>query len=174
MSKERTIPTYTHRELVEIAYRWVMVRGSCGFAFKELVTAAPEIPDVIGFGSGSHSVMIECKTSRSDFFADRNKPFRFPGCEALGKFRYYCVPSGLIKAEELPEGWGLINVDERRRSRAVVNPLGKSWGPEREAAEHKVSHWGERAMMYSALRRLQIRGHMEEIYDGAPEELLTV
>lgn len=69
----------THKKLVGIAYKWVLSNSSCGVAFKELVCASsPEIPDVIGFGSWGHSVLVEVKVSRSDFLSDKNKKFKKP------------------------------------------------------------------------------------------------
>src|ERR1700743_1391059 len=107
----------THSELVQIAYRWVLKNGSCGVAFKELVTlGSNEIPDVIGFGAWEHSVLIECKVSRSDFLADKHKSFRKEPHLGMGNQRFYCCPTGLIKVEELPEGWGLIYVNEKGKA----------------------------------------------------------
>lgn len=103
----------THKQLVEIAYRWVLKNGSVGIAFKELKSLSNEIPDVIGFG-GWHSILIECKVSRSDFLSDKKKPHRAKG---MGDWRFYCCPKGLIKVSELPEKWGLIYVDEKRKAR---------------------------------------------------------
>ena len=59
---------FTHSELVDIAEKWLFKR--CGFAFKELTTINQETPDAIGFRSGE-SILVECKTSRSDFHADK-------------------------------------------------------------------------------------------------------
>ncbi len=151
---------FTHSELVEIAYKWVMQRS--GFAFKELKTCNEE-PDVIGFRSGE-SFLVECKKTRSDFLSDKNKPFRIRPELGMGKFRFFLCPKDLISIEELPENWGLIYVNEKGKARCVYNPYGKgniysSWdcfSPRNESAE--------RQMMYSALRRLQIRGLVKEIY----------
>jgi len=40
---------FTHKDLIPIAYKWVLKRGSCGVAFKELNTHASngEYPDVL-------------------------------------------------------------------------------------------------------------------------------
>jgi hypothetical protein len=59
----------THKEIVDKAYTWVLKNSSCGIAFKEFYSAAcnGEYPDVIGFGAWGHSIVIECKVSRSDF-----------------------------------------------------------------------------------------------------------
>lgn len=147
-----------HKDLVEIAYKWVLKNASCGVAFKELHTASVngEQPDVIGFGGWGHSVLIECKATRSDFLSDKKKKFRQNPSDGMGKYRYYCCPNGLIKIEELPEKWGLIYVNEKGRAiRIHKPPLGYDDGHERNMlAEH--------GFMYSALRRLHYRGVVEQ------------
>jgi hypothetical protein len=157
---------FTHSDLVEIAYKWVMKNASCGFAFKEFKSLAEEQPDVIGFGSSGHSVLIECKASRSDFLADKRKPFRVNPQLGMGSQRLYCCPAGLIKVDELPEGWGLIYVDDNKKARKVhsLNPgnIYLKSIPKNDRAEMDV--------MYSALRRLQIRNRIEEVYLGTPSQ----
>lgn len=157
---------FTHSELVKIAYRWVLKNGSCGVAFRELVcTANGEIPDVIGFGS-SHSVLIECKATRSDFLADKKKSFRINPSIGMGKIRYFCCPKDLIKVDELPDGWGLIYVNDDGKAIRVHRPT--STHPDYPHMKwdyyHQHNIKAENALMYSALRRLQIRGRVEEIY----------
>lgn len=80
----------------------------CSIVLSELVTYANDIPDAIGWRSG-HSIMIECKTSRSDFFKDAKKQQRINGT-GVGEYRYFLTPAGLVKPEELPENWGLLEV----------------------------------------------------------------
>jgi len=104
---------FTHKKLVEIAYRWLLNNGGVGVAFKELKSSADEIPDVIGFDSW-HSILIEVKVSRSDFLSDKKKSHRSKG---MGNWRFYCCPSGMIKKEELPPKWGLIYVNEKGKAR---------------------------------------------------------
>lgn len=150
----------THKKLVEVAYRWALKRGSCGIAFKELVTTSGEIPDVIGFGACGHSVLIECKVSRADFFKDKHKPFRITG-RGMGKYRLFCAPEGLIKVNELPEKWGLLEVRDDGKAVAVINsPRLHENGFHTHS--HEVNEASERAIMYSALRRLFIRGCFKE------------
>ena len=66
-----------------------------------------ETPDVIGFRDGK-STMIECKVSRGDFIADKKKVCRHYESIALGDWRYYCAPKGLIAPDEVPTDWGLL------------------------------------------------------------------
>ncbi len=156
--------TLTHKALIGVAYKWVLKNASCGIAFKELNTASSrEYPDVIGFGAWGHSVLIEVKVSRSDFLADKNKPFRKIPQQGMGSQRFYMVPKGLIKINELPEGWGLINVDDNLKPKCIFNPYKGPYGTSHKG--HKKNIIAEHGLMYSALRRLHIRGHIDEIYE---------
>lgn len=149
----------THKELVEIAYKWVLKRGSCGVAFKEFYTYCRngEYPDVIGFGSGE-SVVIECKASRADFLADAKKIFRRNPDLGMGRRRYYCCEKGLISIDELPAKWGLLEVDGGN-VRLTHNPY------KRFTNYFTVDIRSEHQVMYSALRRLAIKGYIKHIYD---------
>lgn len=95
----------------------------CSLAVSEVRSGYDgEVPDAIGFRSTGHydgSVVIECKTSRSDFLVDLKKnhrqdawgeEFRDDGIPGMGKWRYFLAPKGLIKKEELPARWGLLEV----------------------------------------------------------------
>lgn len=106
-----------HRDLCIKAGRWLMrphpPAPTCPYVAVEIVTATPETPDVFGWNYWT-SVLIEVKMSRSDFLADKKKPFRILPDDGIGEHRYYCCPDGLIKSDELPEKWGLIyEVDGR-------------------------------------------------------------
>lgn len=99
-----------HDELVRRAERWLY-----GTMRMQVVIAEPagacvhEIPDVIGWNS-RHSVLVECKATRGDFLRDRRKWFRSKPEAGMGDMRWFFAPPGLIKIEELPEGWGLAEV----------------------------------------------------------------
>jgi hypothetical protein len=91
-----------------------------------------EIPDAIGWLRSGISLLIECKASRGDFLSDAVKPSRRSGkagvsggpepsnaeppikpprkTEGLGAYRFYLAPSGLLHPDELPEGWGLLEL----------------------------------------------------------------
>jgi hypothetical protein len=91
-----------------------------------------EIPDAIGWLRSGVSLLIECKASRGDFLSDAVKPSRRSGksgvpgspaltvpkpelkptrkTEGLGAYRFYLTPSGLLRPDELPEGWGLLEL----------------------------------------------------------------
>lgn len=117
-----------HKELTELALKWLKrptnfknrARSgpACSVAFTEVKAGfSGEIVDAIGFrtGTGMETILVEAKTSRADFLADRKKPHRNGTCAGVGNYRYYLCPEGLIKPEELPEGWGLLWVCGSRR-----------------------------------------------------------
>lgn len=175
---------FTHAQLVEIAYKWLVKNGGVGFAFKELKSISSEIPDVIGFNSWQ-SILIECKASRADFLKDKKKKHRVNDAKGMGNWRFICCVKGLIKVSELPEKWGLIYVDECGkakieydcRQKIIREPIHSEWQREmfpdgfytrRDRAEEncfEVDTFSERNIMYTALRRLFIKGHMNCIYD---------
>lgn len=151
-----------HRKLVEIAYRWVLANCSVGVAFKEIKSLSGEIADVIAFGGSGHSILIEVKTSRSDFLSDKKKPHRKNPSEGMGTQRFYCCPEGLIKKEELPHGWGLIYVNAKGKARRVFSPYIGNIGERLHGLEKNKT--AEMHVMYSCLRRLHLQGLIEEIY----------
>jgi hypothetical protein len=161
---------FTHKDLIPIAYRWVLKNASCGVAFRELNTAASngEYPDVFGIGAWGHTVLVEVKASRSDFLCDKKKLFRKYPERGMGRHRYYFCPDGLIKQSELPDGWGLIYVDVKGKARCVFNPykrvlVGNTWQKGHDG--FSPNRIAEQGLMYSALRRLHIKGYIESIYD---------
>ena len=85
-----------------------------------------EIPDAMGWKDSMSidSILVECKASRSDFFADLRKEHRRdPNCpENPGDLRYYLTPPRLLKSEEIPTGWGLIEAHEGRIITIVAAP----------------------------------------------------
>src|SRR4051794_14342069 len=98
----------THQDLIKVAQRWLTNTAHCAVVLTELSTSAGEIPDAIGW-YGRNSILVECKISRGDFFADKDKPSRRAE-RVLGGKRFYLTPKGLVEPEEVPEGWGLLEV----------------------------------------------------------------
>ncbi len=109
----------SHEDLRKLAVRWLKTRtvpyqgrglprgGRCAIAASELVSSANDTPDAIGWDAFGRSILIECKSSRSDFLADRHKTSRQNG-NGMGNQRYFLTPPKLATAEDLPEGWGLL------------------------------------------------------------------
>lgn len=118
-----------HDALVQLAVKWLklpMSRGGpgCQVAFSEARNGFKdgEIPDAIGYRAGvwdEGTVLVEVKVSRADFLADAKKPHRMNPAMGVGLYRYYMAPQGMIKPEELPSKWGLIEVSNKGRLHAV-------------------------------------------------------
>jgi hypothetical protein len=112
----------THRELCDLAVKWLQRPASrsgpgCQVAFSECRGDwKGETPDAIGFRAAvfkEASVLVEVKVNRSDFLADRKKPYRIDPTIGMGTYRYFMAPAGLISPDELPARWGLIEVGDR-------------------------------------------------------------
>ena len=101
-----------HAFLVAKAVVWLR-RYRCGVVLSEQACVSGEMPDAIGWKRACHSVLVECKISRADFLADRNKPFRLNPQTGVGSERFYLVPKDLVRIEELPPGWGLLEYRNR-------------------------------------------------------------
>jgi hypothetical protein len=102
----------THEKLVSRAVTWLRSYG-CGVVLSEQSCASGETPDAIGWKRGCHSVLVECKSSRADFLIDREKPFRRKAESGMGCERFYMAPAGLVTAQDLSEGWGLLELHGR-------------------------------------------------------------
>ena len=132
--------------------------------FAEMVCANPLQPDAIGWRSGRHSMLVECKVSRGDFRADRKK---WNHCEDTGpgQERRYLTPPGLVRVEEVPERWGLIEA-HKRSIRVLKTPAEPHWLPvpvpwqERWHGDRTLILSAERSAnelsyLYSAMRRVE-------------------
>ena len=145
----------THAQLVERAVRWLRWYR-CGVVLSEQACASGEMPDAIGWKQASHSVLVECKITRADFLADRVKPFRQKPEKGVGSERFYLTPPGLMKVEELPLGWGLL---EFRRGRVeMVQASAKNL---RSAAGFRC----EMNLLLASLRRVEVRIEPQSITD---------
>lgn len=137
----------THAQLVEISVRWLR-SYRCGVVLSEQACASGEMPDAIGWKRASHSVLIECKISRADFLADQEKPFRCKPEIGLGCERFYMAPAGMLRPEELPAGWGLLEYCNRK-----VKMVRASAKDMRKAAGFRY----EMNLLLASLRRVEVR-----------------
>ena len=145
----------THAQLVERAVAWL--RGyRCGVVLSEQACVSGEMPDAIGWKRACHSVLVECKISRADFLADRDKPFRQKSEAGLGCERFYLTPAKLLKAPELPVGWGLLEI-----RRGKIEMVRRSARNLRTAAGQAY----EMNLLLASLRRVEIRIEPQSITD---------
>lgn len=130
----------SHQKLVRRARAWLLRNHPV--VVSDLASGR-ETPDALGFSHGS-STLIECKASRADFRADRDKGFRRVPELGMGEARYYFMPQGLVRPEELPAGWGLL---ELRGDRVYEV---------RRSDHHEVDHRAELSILVSVLRRINV------------------
>uniref|UniRef100_A0A6M3JPV8 Uncharacterized protein n=1 Tax=viral metagenome TaxID=1070528 RepID=A0A6M3JPV8_9ZZZZ len=119
----------THSGLVLKGERWLYGnsqfknRYKANVVFRELVTWCRETPDLLGWTRGSvTSILIEAKVSRGDFKAECRKLHRRVPERAMGNFRFYLTPYGLIRPEEVPGSWGLLWLSKTAKSIRLVKP----------------------------------------------------
>jgi hypothetical protein len=169
----------THAQLIRLGETWLRKRG-CRIVLSEQTAESGEIPDVIGWRADCHSIIIECKISRSDFLSDQHKRARQRPDKGMGRERWYLTPTGLIRAEELPEGWGLLEV-HRNETKVLVRPRANSHLKQKGLM-------AEMALLLASLRRVEIRiepqtiteflkwKHRMAAYNGGqlPKELIPV
>jgi hypothetical protein len=145
----------THARLVEMAEAWLR-RYRCGIVLSEQGCSSGEMPDAIGWKGKNHSIVIECKISRGDFLADACKPWRTNPEIALGCERYFAAPKGMLRAEEMPYGWGLLEA-VGRELRVTQKSKRKLRGPE--------GFMNEMNLLLASLRRVEVRIEPQRIGD---------
>jgi len=137
----------THAQLVDKAVRWLRCYR-CGVILSEQACISGETPDAIGWKQACHSVLVECKVTRPDFLADRDKPFRRKPEKGVGSERFSPAPAGLIAMDGLPPGWGLL---EYSRGRIEI---------QHDSARNLRTSTGfryEMNLLLSSLRRVEVR-----------------
>ena len=153
----------SHADLVVRAVRWLYNTRRCQVVFAERSSwgGSGEACDAIGF-KNSDSVMVECKASRADFLRDLKKIWRstYMAERSLGRERYYLTLKGLVKPEEVPEGWGLLEVRGK-----IIRVLKDSDG--------FGNHWrrlrGEVSLLVSALNPRSVN-KIERATEGEQDE----
>jgi hypothetical protein len=145
----------THLQLVQKAVEWLR-RYRCGVVLSEQACISGEMPDAIGWKRACHSVVVECKVSRADFLADRAKPWRSKPEGGLGCERFYLTPASLLKADELPPRWGLLEC--RNRQVEIIKPAEKD-------CRSTTGFRHEMNLLLASLRRVEVRIAPQSITD---------
>lgn len=134
MSEERT-----HDRMVNLARCWLASRHPV--VTTELSSGSQESPDAIGWRGGV-STLVECKASRSDYYADKHKSFRRNPTYGIGNYRYFLATGNLINPERLPANWGLLT------------PNGRGLRVVKKAAYVEANYTAERIILMSIIRRI--------------------
>lgn len=139
-----------HKDLVELAENWlkdsktekdIPFLQTCGAVIAKSGSSAKEQPYAIGF-TFSTSILIEAKLNDSDLGADKRKTLHIDR-DKLGDYRFYIAPKGLVSADNIPNKYGLLEVDGSR-----VNIVKE---PEYIGAQKE----SEVALLASVVRRFQ-------------------
>lgn len=120
-----------HELCSESACAWALRYGFAAVAMNTQSAGGSGDCDAVAVGvvrGRMRSAVFESKVSRSDFFADRKKWHRqCHGRHPRTTEEWYVTPVGLVRPDELPDRWGLLEVDERGRAsvtkRAVVTDI---------------------------------------------------
>jgi hypothetical protein len=147
----------THAQLVRLAENWLRRNYRCGIVLSEQSCASGETPDVIAWKGKCRSVLVECKISRADFLADRDKPFRQDPAQGMGCERFYLAPQGMIAKDELPTHWGLLEYKAREVRMAVK--------PSRRSQRTELGLMWEMNLLLASLRRVEVRIEPQTITD---------
>jgi hypothetical protein len=137
---KREYNSEAHTTMCKRAAQWLRGTKGCNVAVWELTAACSEKPDAIGWHPYK-STLVECKTSRSDFLRDCKKHHKKTPGYGMGNYRYYMCPIDVIKAEDLPENWGLLYL-VNNKVRII-----------KEATEQESNLFVERTFLASILRR---------------------
>jgi hypothetical protein len=142
----------THSDLVDRAIRWLKSSLHCRVVLSELVayTESIETPDAIGWVF-NRTILVECKTSLSDFYADRKKRSRLHEQPALGVWRFYLTVPGLLSPKNMLKapGWGFYEVHGKRVVHAGGNEYCNAGEP-----PFNSDRDSEVALLVSALARI--------------------
>ncbi|MBU2723882.1 hypothetical protein [Acidithiobacillus ferridurans] len=151
-----------HKDLCALARTWLQRPASrsgpgCAVAVSESGNwVNKEVVDAIGwrpYGERAGSVLVEAKTSRSDFFADRAKKHRANSERGVGKYRYFMAPEGLLRMDEIPPQWGFITVNRRGHIKVVAGHVHLRRG-EPDSWAHPCHAPAETALLIQCLARV--------------------
>ncbi len=110
------VEALTHDEIAEIGANWLKNNQGYPFTFSNMTSAMHgEQPDALGISTHGESFLLEAKVSRADFRADLKKPWRTGIDSGLGMYRGYITPKGLLKPEEIPYGWWLLEIHGKNK-----------------------------------------------------------
>lgn len=160
------MPDFSHKDLCKLAVDWLKRPASrngpgCLVAVSETQNyLSNEVPDAIGWRplchGGAGSTVVEVKVSRADFLADRQKPHRMDPAIGMGAYRYYLAPEGVIRQEDLPARWGLIEVTKRGSIKVRCGHVLLNWiRKDEDVWRHEIyNHPAEISMLARVLARV--------------------
>lgn len=121
----------SHDELCKAACAFLREKNCSIVVNQPAALCNDESPDAIGFHGYNESHLVEAKTSKADFFADKYKLFRINPERGVGTYRWFICEPYLIGVAEVPSNWGLIYATKGQR-KVVKDP---EWQERNIAAE---------------------------------------
>ncbi len=113
-----------------------------------------------------HHALIEAKCSRADLLADRKKRFRKNPSLGMGDWRFFISEPGIISIEDLPPAGDYFTLLTEEYGKYMGGPVGNCCWGNPDDKPFTGNKQVECDYMLSALRRMELRGHLNEIYDG--------
>lgn len=148
----------THSRLVHRAVRWLHNTRKCAVTLWERTCHfSSEIPDAIGWEPDGWSILVECKATRGDFLKDKRKTHR-QNEHSMGQERWYFTPPALVSVDELPAGWGLLELhgDRVRKKETPITFQNRASANTRAACrllfDSRITQ-AESPLLVAALRR---------------------
>jgi hypothetical protein len=80
-----------------------------------------------GDGRGLKAVAYEIKISRADFAREIKRPEKRAFAESIADECFFATPAGLLRVDEVPEGWGLVEAN-KAGLRVIKHPLQRQPG----------------------------------------------
>jgi len=114
----------------------------------------------MGFMEDGKTVLVECKVSRSDFHADKNKHHNM-GENPVAHFQYYLCEKNVIQPQDLknlPHEWGLLWIKSTRAISVIKYPKNISYILYGNDKKYQAAETYARYIMTSALFRAEKKG----------------
>jgi len=112
-----------HKHLKWLGMHWLKKKTVDLVANEVDFYNAYSIADVVGVNLKRQEIrVIECKSSRADFLRDKKLYGTQTSYFLHAHYSYIMCPVGIISKEEIPDGYGLLYVDEWDNIMTVKNP----------------------------------------------------
>ncbi|SDN21256.1 hypothetical protein [Alkalicoccus daliensis] len=115
----------THQHLKHQALLWLKAKMTdlCATEVKFVVQRRKRTADAVGINmKRKEARIVEVKASRSDFLRDEVLQGEL-GYDAVAAYAYILTPAGLLKKEEVPERYGLLEIDEYDNIKVIKRPV---------------------------------------------------
>ncbi|WP_156897364.1 MmcB family DNA repair protein [Alkalicoccus chagannorensis] len=161
---------HQHQFLKMQALHWLKHKMTdlCAVEVKYSCRRKKRTADAVGISFRRREArIIEVKTSRQDYF--RDDVIASPsGYAAVADYAYILTPAGMLKKEELPAGYGVMEADEYGKITIVKNPTrNKKPALKLDTLVRRTSRAATNAHLFQEENKLS-KGHQETAYSRSP------